>query len=653
MAKSSSRPPQGLRVFVVDDDPAMGRLVAEVIRSLHHQPHVFEDAESALLAHQEQPADLFTIDWILPGMDGLALVRKVRSGGPGRNAVMLVMTGRDRPDDLALVLDAGATDYLTKPLNPDLLRTRLLIAERTVGDRLHRRAAEEERSRVHEALRRSQQDFRQITEGAPVGIFIQRDGKLLYVNPEMQKITGRSADDVLGDEALAKVHPDDREVFERNQRAWLTGNAPVEPTTVRLVRADGETIWVEVLPGGQVDFAGEPARLAVVRDVTASRALIAKLHLADRLASVGTLATGVAHEVNNPLGYVSANLEVLAERLPKLLAGATEEDRADVLAAVDEARDGTQRVQRIVRQLGRFAQQPENADGVADVTEAIDAALRITANEVRHRARLIREIEELPPAVGDEARLSQVFVNLLVNAAQALDPARARQNRVCVRAYTAGGRVFVSVEDNGPGIPAELQSRVFDPFFTTKGVGEGTGLGLAICHGLVTKMGGEIGVDSETGRGTRVTVSLEARPDAQLTGRVSSLEPAPSTRRSVQRGRILVVDDEYLVGRSLKRALTPHEVIVATSVTEAMEIVRHQEVDVILCDLMMPDGGGIDFHTRIEAERPELLPILCFMTGGAFMPEAREFLQRVDAPTFKKPFDLAKLREHVDGLISG
>jgi CheY-like chemotaxis protein/anti-sigma regulatory factor (Ser/Thr protein kinase) len=324
-----------------------------------------------------------------------------------------------------------------------------------------------------------------------------------------------------------------------------------------------------------------------------------------------------------------------------------------VIAAIDEARDGPERVQRIVRQLGRFAHVDEGPDGVANVVEALDAALRITANEVRHRARLVRDVGELPPAVGDEGRLSQVFVNLLVNAAQALDPARARRNIVRVHAFSAEGRVYVSIEDNGPGIAPELQSRVFDPFFTTKEVGEGTGLGLSICHGLVTKMGGEIGVDSETGRGTRVTISLEARPGADATSRASSAGAARRTPRSITRGRVLVVDDEHLVGRSLKRALAPHEVLVATSVAEAMKIVRHQVVDAILCDLMMPDGGGIDFHTRIEAEHPELLSKLCFMTGGAFMPDAREFLETVDAPTFKKPFNLPKLRECIDALIAG
>jgi len=652
MAEHSPRSLQAVRVFVVDDDPVMCRHVAEIVRSLHHEPHVFPDAESALLEHREQPADLLMIDWILPGMDGLSLVREIRSGGPGSNAVMLVMTARDGSDDLAEVLAAGATDYLTKPINPDLMRTRLLIAEHMVMERRRTRQAEEERGRAYEALRRSQQDFRQITEGAPIGIVIQRDRRILYVNPRMLQISGRRAAEVLGKPTLANVHPDDRGPFVEQSQAWTTGTLDAEPRTVRLVRADGETIWVEVLLGGVVDFAGEPAQLLVVRDVTASRAMITKLHLSDRLASVGTLATGVAHEVNNPLGYVAANLDVLAERLPAHLAQASEEERRDLLAAVDEARDGTRRVQSIVRQLGRFAYAGESDDGVADVVAALDAALRITQNEIRHRARIVRDIEAVPIVSGEEAQLSQVFVNLLVNAAQALDPARVRLNRVRVHTFMADGRVCITVEDNGPGIPAQIQSRVFDPFFTTKEVGEGTGLGLSISHGLVTQMGGEILVDSETGRGTRVTVCLDARPDATPTGPGVTVKPSRRTPGSVGRGRVLVVDDEPLVGRSLKRALIPHDVKVVTSVAEAMELLSHGEVDAILCDLMMPDGGGIDFHARLRAEHPALLRKLCFMTGGAFVPEARDFLEYVDAPTVKKPFDLPELRELIDGLVN-
>jgi len=636
-------------VFVVDDDPAMARLVAEVVRSLHHEPHVFGDAESALEEHREEPAAMFMVDWVLPGMDGLTLVRKVRSGGPGRDAAMLVMTGRDRPQDLAQVLDAGATDYLAKPVSVELLRTRLLVAERMVADRMRRRAAEEERGRVHQALRRSQEDFRQITEAAPVGIFIQRAGKLLYVNPKMTEITGRSAAQVIGQPVSAKVHPDDVKLFTELRRAWVEGKR-AESTEVRLIRADGETIWVEVLPGGRVDFEGAPASIGVVRDVTASRAMQGKLHLADRLASVGTLAAGVAHEVNNPLGYVATNLDVLAERLPLLLEGVDAGERADTLAAVEEARDGTLRVQRIVRQLSRFAHADEGDHSVVSVVDSLDAALRITANEVRHRARLVRDVEDVPQAAGDEARLSQVLVNLLMNAAQALDPALARLNRIRVHAFSAADRVFVSVEDNGPGISAALQSRIFDPFFTTKDVGEGTGLGLSICHSLVTGMGGEIGVDSETGRGTRVTISLPARPEVEREPGAQNPAPQPERRSVKVHGRVLVVDDEVLVGRSLKRALFPHEVTVATTVADALALLRRQSFDAILCDLMMPDGGGMDFHARLKREQPELLPKLSFMTGGAFMPEAREFIERVSAKTFKKPFELATLREHIDRM---
>lgn len=473
-----------------------------------------ESAEEAIEAHAEQPFQLMLVDWTLPGLSGLDLCRMVRGRPGGDDPVILVITGRNRAEDLSAVLDAGASDYLPKPVDPEILATRLLIAERAIADSA-RRASE---------------------------------------------------------------------------------------------RQDMES----------------------------------RLAFADRMASVGTLTAGVAHELNNPLMYVLSNLRLTREEIEAI--DETEWSER-VKQQLEEAIHGALRMQDIVRDLKTFSRVDDDPRSNVDVRMVLESSINICWNEIRHKASLQRDFGPTPAVHVNESRLGQVFLNLLINASQAMPDREVSSNRITVRTGTdAEGWAVVEVEDNGTGIEPERISRVFEPFFTTKAVSEGTGLGLSICRSIVHDAGGTIEVESEPGRGTRFVVKLPA----SATSHAAQETQAPPMAATGVRARVVVVDDEPLVGRSIRRALREHEVEIYSSGEEAIRrLCSDEPVDVVFCDLMMPEVSGMEVYGRVFEQRPQTASRFVFMTGGAFTPQAREFLKATTLACLEKPFELRQIRDLV------
>ncbi len=377
------------------------------------------------------------------------------------------------------------------------------------------------------------------------------------------------------------------------------------------------------------------------------RELQARLAQTDRLTSLGTMAAGVAHEINNPLAYVLLNLGYVGEELSKIDPESVRSN--EIRVALEHARGGAERIRDIVRGLKTFSRPESEALAPVDVAQIMDASLAMVAHEIRHRARLVKDYAPVPKVVANEARLGQVFLNLLLNAVQALPEGRGEANEVRVVATSPSlQRVVVEVHDNGTGIAPQVRGRIFEPFFTTKPVGIGTGLGLAICHGIVTSIGGTLSVESEVGRGSVFRVELPAATRAigsSAAAHVLGDRPVPLPGSA--RGRILVVDDEPIVCFSLERLLASEgEVVAGTSVKESLRLMRQgQRFDVILCDLMMPEMDALALYEAIRATAPEQADAMIFVTGGAFTARAREFLERVPNPHLGKPFD-------VDALLS-
>jgi PAS domain S-box-containing protein len=352
----------------------------------------------------------------------------------------------------------------------------------------------------------------------------------------------------------------------------------------------------------------------------------AELAQSDRLASLGFLVAGMGHEINNPLSYVLLNLEELAQD-PTL---------ATARPRIEEALQGARRVRDVVKDLRTFSRVDERDVQAVAPNDVITSALRLANKQLEFRATVETELGEVPMVMVNESQLTQVLVNLLVNAAHAIDEGKPEENRICVRSRSTGNEVEIEVSDTGRGIAPENLDRLFDPFFSTKAVSDGLGLGLAICHRLVSAVGGRIEVKSTLGKGSSFLVKLPAHADAKPAP-PKKVEPLPVPTTA----RVLIVDDEPAVRRVLGRLLQKNcEVVGVGSGEEALELLGKDDgFDVVLCDLMMPTMSGMDFADRLEESGSAMAKRVVFMTGGAFTPRANEFLSKTRFPALHKPFD--------------
>jgi two-component system, cell cycle sensor histidine kinase and response regulator CckA len=502
------------------------------------------------------------------------------------------------------------------------------------------------------ALRQSEERFRTLIDGAPDGIAILRGPQIAFLNSAAARMLGaESPEAALGVPITDFLHPEDAKLAAaRIGQLYLTGARHPDPAEYRSRSRDGQELSVEIsaIP---TEYQGKPAVLAFARDVTERKAIQARLVEADRLAALGVLSAGIAHEINNPLAYLLLNLEFLSRELPTLPSDPSKLDA--LMVRVRDAFHGAERVASIVRDLRTFARADEGVRGPVDVQAALESALNIAGSEIKQKAILIRDYQPVPPVDANPNRIEQVLLNLLLNAAQALPGHETAGNEVRARLRSEGGQVSIIIEDTGSGIPEELLGKIFDPFFTTKPVGVGTGLGLSICRSIVRGLGGEISVSSTLGQGSQFTVSL---PASQNRLPPKSIPPRSASPPPQKRGQILIVDDELSVSRTLRALLqNEHDVILTSSGAQALTAIAEGPsagFDVIMCDLMMPGMSGMELYERIVHEHPGLEARIVFMTGGVSMDRAREFLATTVNLTFEKPFDFERLRRTLRRLVA-
>jgi PAS domain S-box-containing protein len=485
--------------------------------------------------------------------------------------------------------------------------------------------------------------YRDLVDAAPDGVAISRDGRFLYANQVALRMFGCTTFADLSPRSLADcIRPEDVVAGQARAAAMMAGGR-VPARDYRLTGRGIDTI--AEARSVVIDFEGGPALLTFLRDVTETRRAQAELERTERLAALGTLVAGVAHEVNNPLSFATLGTELLRRFFDDGCR-----DPESGRAALSSVALGLDRVAALVRELRTFARADEQPLQPVDLSAAIDAALRMTAPDIRLRARLEIERGELPIVRGHAGRLEQVLVNLLVNAAQSFATPDVSRHVVRFSAATVDGAACITLEDNGAGIRPEHLPHVFDPFFTTKPIGVGTGLGLSICHAIVAQHGGRLSVSSTLGKGTTVTLVLPGRPAGELPA-----APPPVVAPTVPRVRLLVVDDELAVLRALRDLLAPaHDVTIAASGAEAEALLAspEHEFDVVLCDLQMGDVPGATVFDRARARRPELARRFVFMTGGLLGPDLLARLGGPDAPRLEKPFSEADVATAVARVLA-
>lgn len=512
-----------------------------------------------------------------------------------RRQLQRAYDGQEPPDDPAFrkLLDLIEAAYAQADSEHELVGRSL----RQVSDELlerNRQLTEElaNLTEYEQALANSRTELQEVLTAIPDHVWLVGDnGEVLNPRPQLPSALSDALIEAGGVQAQAK-----KARIEGRIRLW----------EFELPSADGIKLYE-----GRCVPHGTRGCVVLVRDITELRDIQQQLNLSERMASVGVMAAGVAHEVNNPLTFVIANLDHAVQSLSK---NTSPQILEEALEALREAKLGAQRVSDIVRDLRTLANPKTDARESCDINRAVDTALTMTANETRHRAEVVRRREDLPNLRAECSRIVQVFVNLLLNAAQAIEPGNAKDNRIEIATRQSGNWIEIEICDTGAGIESKDVKRLFDPFFSTKqGVG-GLGLGLSICRKIIDEHGGQIRVTSVEGAGTCIIVQLPlslAQPEPEA--------PAAPAAHAVERARVLIIDDEPDVGRAMRRGLSQlHDVTLAQTGAQGLRLLAEHAFDLVLCDLMMPEMSGMEVMRRIRADFPDHADRVVFMTGGAF-----------------------------------
>jgi two-component system NtrC family sensor kinase len=488
-----------------------------------------------------------------------------------------------------------------------------------------------ERSRLNERYRR----VLETTRDAIVITDVQRT--IVFANPAAHELFGYPGKQLLDMRVADTLPPDAHESVAAFESAAFAG-VPQRYETL-ITRADGEqrTVSVSTAPlreGDQITGV-----VASLRDVTDERLMAEQLLQREKLAAVGQLVSGVAHELNNPLAGIMAFAQLL-----EIAPGIPDEQRDAVQTIFREAR----RAAKIVSNLLLFARERAPERTSTDLNTVLRDTLELRRYVLyTQQVEVVLDLDEALPTVrADPFQLQQVLLNLLTNAEHALKSA-AGPKRITLQTRRVGGRIIARVSDTGHGIPAEQIDRIFNPFFTTKDVGEGTGLGLSISDGIIRQHGGEITVHSVVGRGTTFTIRLPIVPPAELPVSEPAAPVAPSTPRT-----FLIVDDEPSIRNALVRFLQKQGHVVDSAATggDALAQLRAKRYDGILLDLRMPDMPGEDVYATLRERDPEHARRVVFATGDVESDSARALLRATRRPYVSKPFVLSAVGDLLCGV---
>jgi PAS domain S-box-containing protein len=509
-----------------------------------------------------------------------------------------------------------------------------------------------QRLQMEEALRRSEERYRTLMEEMEEPYYeVDLAGTYTFFNDALCQKLGYSRQEMKGINYKVYTVPDDiKRVFQAYNQVYRTG-VPVKWFPTEQIRKDGTRVFTEnsVFPlrnkeGKIIGFRG------VSRDITERKKaeeerkqLEQKAQFASRLSSVGELASGVAHEINNPLTGVIGYAHLLLAR---------KDISRDVRHDLEIINEGAQRVAGIVKKLLAFARQTKPEQRYVNINELIGNTLdllayELAASNIKVSLQLTRD---LPMTIADPGQLQQVFLNLIINAETEMKMANDR-GKLLIKTEKINNIIRISFKDTGPGIAKENLEAIFDPFFTTREVGQGTGLGLSVCHGIVTEHNGRIWAESEPGKGATFIVELPITTEEK---QLELAEPVVEEPKKITKAKILVVDDEPVIRQFISQVLGEqgHTVETVDNAASALKMVKSKRYRLILLDIKMPGMSGVELYKQFQKIAPSLTKRIVFITGDVMGKRTLDFLDKTKTPYMMKPFEARELKTQINRLLA-
>jgi PAS domain S-box-containing protein len=509
-----------------------------------------------------------------------------------------------------------------------------------------------ERLQMEKALRKSEERYRSILEEMEEPYYeMDLAGRFIFFNDALCRRLGYSRKELMGMHYKVYTPPEDaKKMLEAFNKVYRTGER-IKLLDRTSIKKDGTRNFSEtsVIPlrdelGEIIGFRGLTMDLTERKRAEEERKqLEQKAQFASRLASVGELASGVAHEINNPLTGVIGYAHLLLAR---------KDISRDVRRDLEIINEGAQRVAGIVKKLLAFARQTKPEQRYVNINELIHITLdlrayELAASNIKVSLQLTRD---LPMTIADPGQLQQVFLNLIINAETEMKLAHDK-GKLSIKTEKINSILRITFKDTGPGIAKENLETIFDPFFTTREVGQGTGLGLSVCHGIVTGHNGKIWAESEPGRGATFIVELPI-----VTEEKQSEMPKPATEepKKITKAKILVVDDEPVIRKFVSQVLGEqgHTVETVDNAADTLKMVRSKRYRLILLDIKMPGMSGLELYKQFQKIAPSLTKRVVFITGDVMGKRTLAFLDKTKTPYMMKPFDAKQLKAEINRILA-
>jgi two-component system cell cycle sensor histidine kinase/response regulator CckA len=627
---------EAIKILVVEDEAITAMDIKNRLSKLGYSVLGTSDTgKEAIKLTKKMHPNLILMDIVLKGdMTGTQAAQEISQQ---YSTPIIFLTAYKDEETFNRAKVSGPYGYITKPFEMRDLSNAIELALFKHDTR--------------EKLYVAEQRYRSVMENASCGIFIiDQEGIISDLNKQAELIFGDQRAQLIDNNFITRVHPEEQDYAAVQIQKLLTEKR-IGPNIGRIMQPSGVIRDVE-FSAVCIDNKDEKLIFSILNDITERNRLREQTLLSDKLSTVGTLAAGIIHEINNPMTFLLANLEYINKQIQVVMHD--KKKQQDFLQKlneiIEESIQGVQSVNTIIKDLKGFARVDYKHFVPANVHEAISVAIHMAHSQYKNKAKLETDFAvDMPLLMLDVNKLEQVILNLIVNAAQAMDNSNYCNNLICIKTTKEINAIRIDISDTGIGISSDILPRIFEPFFTTKPVGVGTGLGLSICYDIVKNMGGEIKVDSVPQKGTVFSIYLPMQLTVSPGAESPKLEPVIETPKN-----ILVVNDSPALLIIIKRILEKHHQVTTCDSRAALELLvsPKKKFDAIITDLNMPDISGIDIYKYVSKNIPELENRIIFITSGAYTAMMKEFISSINNPLLEKPFTTNQLQQALSNIFA-